>query len=147
MVNFVKKKYTTETLVRAFEYFALSRATYNRFRTSYQLPSTRTLTRLTSKVKSIDDNTYMKHMFANISDERQKNCVLLLDEVYIKASLQYHGEIVFGKNNPNLLVNTVLSFMIVSLFGGPKFLCHMLPVYSPHSDREPNQKNLKLSTS
>ena len=35
-----EKKYTTETLVRAFEYFALSRATYNRFRTSYQLSST-----------------------------------------------------------------------------------------------------------
>ena len=82
------------------------------------------MTRLTSKVKSIDDNTYIKYIFANISDERQKNCILLLDEVYVKASLQYHGGIVFGKavNNPNILANTVLSFMIVSLFGGPKFL-------------------------
>ena len=141
-----EKKYTTETLVRAFEYFALSRATYNRFRTSYQLPSTRTLTRLTSKVKSIDDNTYIKHIFANISDERQKNCILLLDEVYVKASLQYHGGIVFGKavNNPNLLANTVLSFMIVSLFGGPKFLCRMLPVRGLDAHFVYEQANLIL---
>ena len=27
-----------------------------------------------------------------------------------------------------ILANTVLSFMVVTLFGGPKFLCKMLPV-------------------
>ena len=107
---------------------------------------TRTLTRLTSKVKSIDDNTYIKHIFANISDERQKNCILLLDEVYVKASLQYHGGIVFGKavNNPNLQASTVLSFMIVSLFGGPKFLCRMLPVRGLDAHFVYEQTNLIL---
>ena len=60
----------------------------------------------------------------------EKKCILLLDEVYVKSTLQYHGGTVFGKtvNKPELLANTVLSFMIVCLFGGPKLLYKMLPV-------------------
>ena len=44
--------------------------------------------------------------------------------------LQYHGGKVFGKsvNKPHLLANTVLSFLVVTLFNGPKFLYKMLPV-------------------
>ena len=44
--------------------------------------------------------------------------------------LQYHGGIVFGKsvNKPHLLANTVLSFLVVTLFNGQKFLYKMLPV-------------------
>ena len=42
--------------------------------------------------------------------------------------MQYHGGIVFGKavNKPRKLANIVLRFMLVCLFGGPKFLCRML---------------------
>ena len=48
----------------------------------------------------------------------------------MKSNLQYHGGIVFGKavNQPNKLANTVLSFMLIGLSGGPKFLCRMIPV-------------------
>ena len=54
----------------------------------------------------------------------------MLDEIYVKSTLTYHGGILFGKavNNPNVLANTVLSFMIITMFGGPKFLHKMLPV-------------------
>ena len=54
----------------------------------------------------------------------------MLDEVYVKSTLQYHGGTIFGKtaNKPELLANAVLSFMIVCLFGGPKLLYKMLPV-------------------
>ena len=31
-------------------------------------------------------------------------------------------------NNPNNFSNTLLSFMMVTLFGGPTFLCKILPV-------------------
>ena len=55
---------------------------------------------------------------------------LLLDEVYVKPMLQYHDGIVFGKsvNKPHQLANTVLSFLVVTLFNGPKFLYKMLRV-------------------
>ena len=44
--------------------------------------------------------------------------------------LQYHGGIVFGKsvNKPHLLANTILSFLVITLFNGRKFLYKMLPV-------------------
>ena len=46
------KKYITETLVLAFEHFSLSSAAYNRLREDFELPSVRTLTQLTFKVKN-----------------------------------------------------------------------------------------------
>ena len=56
--------------------------------------------------------------------------MLLIDEVYVKPTLQYHGGTLFGKasNKPSLLANTLLTFMVVSLCGGPKFACKMLPI-------------------
>ena len=44
--------------------------------------------------------------------------------------LQYHGGILFGKavNKPDKIANKVLSFMVVCIRGGSKFLRKMLPV-------------------
>ena len=83
-------------------------------------------------------------MFQNLNDERQNTCILLLDEVYVKAMLQYHGGILFGKavNHPSKLANTVLSFMVITLFGGPKFLCKMLPVCNLSANFVFEQTNL-----
>ena len=46
-----ERKYSVEITVRAFEYFAMSRATYNRLREDFELPSISTFTNSTSKVK------------------------------------------------------------------------------------------------
>jgi len=140
-----QKKYEPATLVRAFEYYTLSRSAYNRMRTDFELPSVRTLTKLTSKVRNLDDTDYLSAFFSGIP-ENQKNCLLLLDEVYVKPSLQYHGGAVFGKavNRPDLLANTVLSFMIVCLFNGPKLLYRMLPVKQLDSVFLYEQTNLIL---
>ena len=72
----------------------------------------------------------MHTIFRNLSDPRQKTRILLLDELYVRMTLQYHGGALFSKavNKPHLLANTVLSFLIVRLFGGPILLCKMLPV-------------------
>ena len=50
--------------------------------------------------------------------------------------LQYHGGILFGKavNRPEKVANTILSFMIYCLKGGPKFLFKMLPVKELEAD-------------
>ena len=47
------KTYTNGTIVHVFKYFALSRRAYNRLIEDFELPSVRTLTRVTSKVKII----------------------------------------------------------------------------------------------
>ena len=141
-----EKKYSDETIIRAFEYFALSRSAYNRLRENFELPSVRTITRITSRVNKLDDNLYIQKLFQNLNDERQKTCILLLDDVYVKAMLQYHGSILFGKavNHPSKLANTVLSFIVITLFGGPKFLCKMLPVCNLSANFVFEQTNLLL---
>ena len=63
-------------------------------------------------------------------DEKQKHCIILIDEVYVKPSLTYHAGSIFGNavNKPEAVATTILSFMLVSLYGGPKYLCRILPV-------------------
>ena len=111
-----EKKYTIETTVRAFEYFALSRSAYSRLREDFELPCISTLTSLTSKVKSVDDSIYISNVFSKLPSE-QRTCFVVQDEVYVKSMLQYHGGIMFGKavNKPDKTANTILSFMVVCM--------------------------------
>ena len=56
-------------------------------REDFELISITTLTRLTSKRKTLD-MFYMKNVFSQLDKERQKHCVLIIDEVYVKSILQ-----------------------------------------------------------
>ena len=67
----------TESTVYAFEYFALKSCLISSKRRFW-----------TSKCTYID----------NLNDKRQKTCPLLIDEVYVMAILQFHGETVLGKS-------------------------------------------------
>ena len=62
--------------------------------------------------------------------DQQKTCVLLIDEVYVKASLTFHGGQMYGKavNQEGKLATTVCTFMLKALFGGPEFVARALPV-------------------
>ena len=75
-----EKKYTIDTTVRAFEYFALSRSTYSRLREDFELPCIATLTSLTSKIRSADDPSFITNVFAKLPVE-QKTCFIIIDEV------------------------------------------------------------------
>ena len=72
----------------------------------------------------------MKYIFTDLNDIWQRTCLLLFDEVYVKATFQYHRGIVFGKlvNKLHLLANTMLILWLWRLFGGLNFLCEILPV-------------------
>ena len=102
LVHVGDKKYRSETIVRAFVYFATSHALYKRLREDFELSAITTLTRLESKVNKIDDTGLLKKVFGNV-EEQQRTCILLLDEVYVQPSLMYHWGTVFGKavNKPN----------------------------------------------
>ena len=137
--------YHPEIMVRAFEYFATSRALYNRLKDDYKLPSIRTLTRVTSKVSKISDANFIKRVFDALAEEK-RHCILLFDEVYVKKMMSYHGGTVFGKalNNPGLLANAVLGLMLDCLLGGPSFLAKMLPVRNLTSDFLKEQVELMM---
>ena len=140
-----EKKYTPEMIGRAFEYFAISRSLYRRLREDYELPSITMLTKLTSKVSNLDGNDFI--FFGNISDVRQKNVTLLIDEIYVKPSLTYRGENIFGKavNKPLHMATTVLSFMICCMFGGKKILYKTLPVFRLDAEFQYQQTLLILN--
>ena len=141
-----EKKYSNSIIVRAFSYFASSRTSYHRLSKDLRLPSISTLTRMTSASRRFDDIAFYTKIFSNLPD-KQTTCILLLDEVYVKSMLQYHGGEIFGQaiNNPDLLANTVLSYMVVCMFGRTKFVCKMLPVRQLGADFLFEQTNMLLS--
>ena len=94
------------------------------------------MSNLTSKVDKLSDKKLIEEVFSNLKDERQKQCAVLVDEVYVKVALLYHAGALFGraKNDSSLLANAVLGIMIKCLFGGPTFLFKMVPVRGMSAD-------------
>ena len=109
-----EQKYTPEMIVRGFEYFAKSRTCYKVLRND-ELPSISTLTRLTSKVSNIEDSSFVRNVFQSLNDGL-KNCILLINEVYVKPVRSYHSGQLFSNSvsDKTQLPKTVLAFM--SLF-------------------------------
>ena len=124
-----KAAYSPQALTRAFDYFMTSRSLYNKLIDDYALPSVRTLTRITSKTNKVEDTKFLKSVLENLPHQQRK-CIILIDEVYIKPSLTYHGGQLFGRavNNPEKLASTVCTIMIKCAFGSPEFVFKALPV-------------------
>ena len=81
--NKKNKVYTPDVLVRAFSYYAKSRALYHQLREDFKHPSVRTLQKRTSKCAKQSKTAFMSNVFAPLHEKR-KICVLLHDEIYIK---------------------------------------------------------------
>ena len=124
-----QRVYDIEVILRAFEYYAVSRSCYHRLYKDYKLPCTDTLRKLTCKTKSINDLEFVKSVFNNL-DEKQCQCLILVDEIHVKPLLVYSGGSIFGEaaNRPGEFANRVLGIMVVCLFGGPAFLAKVIPV-------------------
>jgi hypothetical protein len=65
-------------------------------------------------------------------EERSKFCVLIIDEVYIKATVSYRGGQVYGYSVdfPDKTATTFLCVMVKCFFGGKKFLAKLLPCHA-----------------
>ena len=124
-----EKFYSPETMMRAFDYYAHSRSTYRKLRKDLKLPSERTLQKLTSKVSKLGDKSFINSVFSSLP-EQQRKCIILIDEMYIKKLMLYHGGSLYGKalNNPEKMANSVFTIMVKCLNGGPSFAFKMLPV-------------------
>ena len=62
-----------------------------------QLPSIRTLQRITSKVANVDEQKFLLNVLKTLP-EHQKQCILIWDEMYVKSAITYHGGSIFGKS-------------------------------------------------
>ncbi|XP_065664423.1 uncharacterized protein LOC136086082 [Hydra vulgaris] len=133
-VNVGEVLYTSD-ICRAYEYFAMQRSLYDCLCIDYKLPSIRTLTRLTSKISSMEDLSFINSILMNLNPLKRTS-IILIDEVYVKASLLYQRGALFGQavNYPEKLAKTILSFMIKCLFGGPEFICRAQPVANLSSE-------------
>ena len=76
-------KYSSDIVIRAFEYFATSRTLYNRFRDDFQLPSLATLGRMTSKVSKVNEKSFLLSIFKSLNTS-QRGCIIIHDEGYIR---------------------------------------------------------------
>ena len=81
-----EKTYSSDTIVRTFRYYAATKSCYEKFHTDYKLPSVRTRRKLTSKASKLNDKEFVSNIFSNL-DEKQRKCIVLGDEVYVKPSL------------------------------------------------------------
>ena len=81
-----------------------------------------------SKIGSVD-LSFLKNILDNLSDWQSKGAVLW-DEVYITASITYHGRTLLGKaaDDAQKLAKTIYGIMIKCLYDRPEFLCTVTPV-------------------
>ena len=140
-----KKVYDPDTLRRAFTYYSTSRTLYRKLREDYKLPSEKTLSNLTSKVNKLTDRNFLKEIFEALPT-KQKECVVIVDEMHVKAALLLHGGTLFGKakNKPNKLATATLDIMVKCLKGGPTFMLKMIPVTGLDADFQFEQVNAVL---
>ena len=80
-------------------------------------------------MNNTSDRTFLNEIFNSLRPD-QRQGILMVDEIYVKASLLYHGGTVFGSavNDPSSLASSMLGIMINCVMGGPSFLFKMLPV-------------------
>ena len=123
--------YSTGDISLALSCCSNSRALYTKIRESLQMPSVSTLGTVTRQTKSLDGASLFKSVFANI-EERCRSCVLIIDEVYVKASLTYRGGSIFGyaADCPEKLATTLLCKMVKCFFGSKTFLAKILPCHA-----------------
>ena len=94
-----KRIYNLNDFQNAFTWFTISRALYEKkLRSSLQLPSVSTLQNVTRAAKNMEDKTLFQSFFAK-QEERAKNCILIVDEIYVRSSLQYSGKFIFVFSN------------------------------------------------
>ena len=115
-------------LLDAFSWYTRSRSLYQQMRNVLTLPSISTLSRITRKAKNTEDAELFR-MFFDSREDRQKACVLIIDEVYVKASLAYAGGVFQGmaENSPNEKATTVLAVMVKCVQGGGRFVARLVP--------------------
>ena len=112
----------------AFSWYVRSRSLYHALGSDLFLPSISTLRKITRMAKNTEDSQLYQQIFMN-AEPRSRGCILLVDEVYVKASITYSGGSLFGQavDDPSKKARTLLCIYVKCLFGGPKFMAKMIP--------------------
>ncbi|GFO25689.1 transposable element p transposase [Plakobranchus ocellatus] len=118
--------YSLKDLSLDLSWHAKSRTLYETLRTYLPLPCLSTLRNLTRVANNIDDTKFFSSVF-NATDERNRGCVLIIDESYIKATVAYRGGSIFGC--PGKVATTFLCVLVKCFFVSKHFLVKLLPCH------------------
>jgi len=129
-------RYSSETFLISFRFFAISASVYNRLRsTVLTLPHVSYIKRLSSVfslsggLHESDHAVYLKHK-AQLLEPHELHVMLLLDEIYVEPKTTYKGGSLTGmaSNIPSEQASTVQTFMMCSLLSPNKDVAAMVPV-------------------
>ena len=130
-----QSRYSLETLLIAFRFFAISASVYSRLRSVLTLPHVSYIKRLSSVfslsggLDESDHAQYLKHK-AQLMEPHERQVILLLDEIYVEPKTTYKGGCLTGmaSNTPSEQASTVQTFMMCSLLSANKDVAAMVPV-------------------
>jgi hypothetical protein len=130
-----KPKYSSCTVIMAFILYSQSASCYELIRSFLILPHKRYLQSISSSLQvSPNSELTNKNYLVNVSKpltSLERVVVLLVDEIYITARLDYRSKSIIGSavNSPsNEVAKTVLTYMISSAFGNLKEVVKFVPV-------------------
>ena len=84
------KLYSKDDCLKAFSWYTVSRSLYSKLRDYMVLPSISTLRNITRIAKNMGDLTIFRAFFSS-QEERSRNCIVVVDEVHVQASVTYRG--------------------------------------------------------
>ena len=132
-------RYTSETLIIAFQIYHKSPACYLQMKQLFCLPSVRLLQQVSSNLNvsgSTDYVTFLKNKAALLKPkERLVN--VQLDEIYIKSKLQYKGEKLIGQadNSDREAATRIQCFMLSSIRSKNKDVISLIPVQKMNAEQ------------
>ena len=126
--NRTTKVYLVSDFLTVFPWYTISRSLYKKLREFWILPSVSTLQKLTRISKNKEDDV----LFLSFFDSQEMRCrvgILIIDEIYVKASLSYKSGTLVGyaADCDGKLAKTILCVMFKCFFTKKKFLVKLLP--------------------
>ena len=126
-IQYVKPKggppYSSDLITFALMQRYTSRQSYSLLREELPLPSFSLLQKLTKG--GIDP---IKSLQVLLQEEKvDSECVLLIDEMYLEKSCQYHGGKFYGKDEDGELYSGIVVFMVVGLRKSIPYVIKTLP--------------------
>ncbi|RUS83569.1 hypothetical protein EGW08_008675 [Elysia chlorotica] len=99
------------------------------------LPGLTTLRKVTRAARNLEDEKLFRSVFSQMR-EGNRGCILIVDEIYVKASIAYRGGQLFGyaADYPGKIATTLLCVMAKCFFGSKSFLVKLIPCHALKAD-------------
>ena len=132
-------RYTSETLIIAFQIYHKSPACYLQMKQLFCLPSVRLLQQVSSNLNvsgSTDYVTFLKNKAA-LLNPKERLVNVQLDEIYVKSKLQYKGEKLIGQadNSDREAATRIQCFMLSSIRSKNKDVISLIPVQKMNAEQ------------